>query len=139
MANRHSNRMRGERTQIGGILRKDDSIGFGQGNDQSVDCRTSTRLSSEPRGSSDQLLGEAVEDVAHPQESVHGCIPTRLTGQAFHEDDRRDRRRPQPASAKHNLIAGSSLTAFGEKGEGSRVQQEHEVVSPPAENVASCR
>ena len=86
-----------------------------------VDGRTASSTSSEQCCTSSERLGQGLRDVASFEEPILGGVPTGVTFQAFHQDDRRYARRPEAFLAKSENEGQSPRRPLGEATDAARI------------------
>lgn len=115
MADIYPARVRGERTEIGRILRQDRASRLRRRNDDRIDGRAPPGARPKQRRTPGQPFGKRLQNIAGLQESIHEGVTTGLTREAFDEHDRWNDRRPQPGSAEGEDQGGSTLAALDEQ------------------------
>lgn len=84
-----------ERTKVSDVGRQDDPVGLGRRDDERVDRRASARGEAQRSRPTREDLGDALLDVARPEQAVHVGVATGVAGQAFDEHWAWHERRPK--------------------------------------------
>ena len=113
-----------QRPEITGIASEDRSAGLGHGDDQGIDGRSPLRRGAQRAGSASEMVGEVLGDIAGLQEPVCDSVVLRPAAEALDEDHGRNHGRPDALASEDHYQRSGILTASGQSGNASRIQDQ---------------
>lgn len=122
---RHGSTVRCERAKAPRIRRQDGPRGFGHRDNDGVHRRPLPSTTAQPSGPSSKGFGHLLHDLTGVEQPILGGITRTVTTQAFYQDDRRNRRRPQPFLSKSKDQRNRGPRTFGKATHRARIQNEH--------------
>ncbi len=120
----NSLRVRCERLQVIRVGRENRSARLSHGDDQRVDCGTTSSPSAQESGAPGQAFGDPFHDVAGLEQLVLGSVTARMSLKTLYENHRGDRGRPKPLFSQCDDQRHRGSRTLGKPADGSGIQNQ---------------
>ena len=118
--------VQGKRLQVAEIRGQNRSAGFRNRDYERIDSGSSTSQPSQQCRPTRERLRDFLHDVTGLEKGVRARVATRMTPQAFDQNDRRDHGRPQVLLSKRKDHSDRLPRALGQAAYTARIEDQHD-------------